>query len=73
MEFVEEPGDAVVVGRDAEPAGLVAESAGQVGLAGSGRTGDEDGLSVPDPLPRGEAQTFPSGQDLGMSTIRDIL
>ena len=55
-EFVEEPREAVVAGGDAVAAGLVAEGAGEVGLAGSGGAGDEDGLAVPDPLSGGEAE-----------------
>ena len=49
------PPDPGETGGDAEAAGL-AERAGEIGLAGSGRAGDEDGLTVSDPLPRGEAQ-----------------
>ena len=55
-ELVEEAGDAEVAGRDAEAARLVAESAGQVGLAGPGRPGDQHGLAVLDPLSGGEAE-----------------
>ena len=55
-EFVEQAGDAVVAGGDAEAAGLVAERTDQIGFSRPGRTGDEHGLAVPDPLPGGEAE-----------------
>ena len=55
-ELVEEPGDAEVEGRDAEAAGLVAQRAGQAGFAGSGGAADQNGLTVLDPPPRGEAK-----------------
>ena len=55
-EFVEEPGDAVVAGGDPVTVRLVAESAGNVGLARAGGSCDEDGLAVPDPLTGGEAE-----------------
>ena len=55
-EFVEESGDAVVAGGDAEAAGLVSEGAGQIGFSRPGRTADQHGLAVPDPLPGSEAE-----------------
>lgn len=46
-------------------AGLVAECAGEVGLAGSGGAGDEDGLAVPDPLAGGEPEHEGSVESAG--------
>ena len=55
-EFVEQTGDAVVAGRDADAAGLVAEGTGEITLPRPGGAADEDGLAVPDPLPGGEKE-----------------
>ena len=55
-ELVEETGEAEVAGGDAVSAGVVAESASEIRLAGSGGTCDQDGLAVEDPLTGGEAE-----------------
>ena len=55
-ELVEGTGEAEVAGRDPVSAGLVAESAGDVGLSRPGCTCDQDGLAVEDPLTGSEAE-----------------
>ena len=55
-EFVGQTGDAVVAGRDADAAGLVAEGTGEVALPRPGGAAAENGLALPDPLPGGEAE-----------------
>ena len=55
-ELVEETGEAEVAGRDPVSAGLVAESTGDEGFSGPGRTCDQDRLAVEDPLTGSEAE-----------------
>ena len=46
----EEPGEAKVADTEPVPTRLVAQGAGQVGLSASGGSGDEEGLTLADPL-----------------------
>ena len=55
-EFIEKPGEPVVTRRDPDSAGLMTESAGDVGLPGAGCPGDQQRLAVEDPLTGSEAQ-----------------
>jgi hypothetical protein len=53
-EFLEESRDSAVQGTTTDAAGLLSESAGQVGLAGAGGTGDHDIGVSRDPLASSE-------------------
>ena len=55
-EFLEEPGDAEVEDAVAVAAGLVAERAGEVALAGAGGSGDDDVVALAYPVACGQGQ-----------------
>ena len=72
-EFVEQTGDAVVAGRDADAAGLVAEGTGEITLPRSGGAADEDGLAVPDPPSGGEAEHRDRSSPRGALKLRSSM
>ena len=62
-EFVKEPRDPVVAGRESEAAGLVSERLDEIGFAGARRAGEQDGLAIADPL-GADHRIFDSSHDL---------
>ena len=55
-QVLQEAAHAVVAGGEAVTAGGLGQGTGEEGLPGARRTGDEDDLVLPDPVPGGEAE-----------------